>query len=122
MTLTARQRQVVDAFLAAARAGDMQGLMVVLDPEVVFRADGGVAGTGPAFPVVGAKAVAERVLQTAPRFVPHATAAIVNGQAGAVFAPDGRPVGVIGFTVVNGRIVAIDLIADPEKLRRVNRD
>jgi hypothetical protein len=62
------------------------------------------------------------VLKTAPRYVPHATPAIVNGQAGAVFAPDGLPVGVIGFTVVNGLIVAIDLIADPDKLRRVTRD
>ena len=120
----ARQREVVDAFLAAARAGDMRGLLEVLDPDVVFRADVGVAVTvaGPAFPVLGAQAVAERVLQTAPWFAPHATPAIVNGQAGAVFAPDGRPVGVIGFTVVNGQIVAIDLIADPDKLRRVTRD
>lgn len=118
----ARQREVVDAFLAATRAGDMRGLLEVLDPDVVFRADVGVAVAGPTFPVVGAPAVVERVLQTAPRFAPHATPAIVNGQAGAVFAPDGRPVGVIGFTVVNGLIVAIDLIADPDKLRRVTRD
>jgi RNA polymerase sigma factor (sigma-70 family) len=117
-----RQREVVDAFLAATRAGDMRGLLEVLDPDVVFRADVGVAVAGPTFPVVGAPAVVERVLQTAPRFAPHATPAIVNGQAGAVFAPDGRPVGVIGFTVVNGLIVAIDLIADPDKLRRVTRD
>lgn len=118
----ARQREVVDAFLTAARTGDMRGLLEVLDPDVVFRADVGAAVAGPAFPVVGARAVAERVLQTAPRFASHATPAIVNGQAGAVFAPDGRPVGVIGFTVVNGQIVAIDLIADPGKLRRVTRD
>jgi RNA polymerase sigma factor (sigma-70 family) len=118
----ARQRKVVDAFLAATRAGDMRGLLEVLDPDVVFRADVGVAVAGPTFPVVGAQAVVERVLQTAPRFAPHATPAMVNGQAGAVFAPDGRPVGVIGFTVVNGLIVAIDLIADPDKLRRVTRD
>ena len=118
----ARQRKVVDAFLTAARAGNMRGLLEVLDPDVVFRADVGVAIAGPAFPVVGAQAVAERVLQTAPRFAPHATPAIVNGQAGAVFAPDGRPVGVIGFTVVNDLIARIDLIADPDKLRRITRD
>jgi RNA polymerase sigma factor (sigma-70 family) len=118
----ARQREVVDAFLTAARDGDMRGLLEVLDPDAVFRADIGVAIAGPAFPVIGAHAVAERVLQTAPRFIPHATPAIVNGQAGAVFAPDGRPVGVIGFTVVNGLIVGIDLIADPDKLRRVTRE
>jgi len=118
----ARQREVVDAFLTAARAGNMRGLLEVLDPDVVFRADVGVAIAGAAFPVVGAQAVAERVLQTAPRFAPHATPAIVNGQAGAVFAPDGSPVGVIGFTVVNDLIARIDLIADPEKLRHITRD
>jgi RNA polymerase sigma-70 factor (ECF subfamily) len=115
-----RQRAVVAAFLAAARTGDMQGLLAILDPDVVFRADTGAAATASRFPVVGAKAVADRVLQTAPRFAPHATPAMVNGQAGAVFAPDGQPVGVIGFTVVDGRIVAIDLIADPVKLRRLS--
>jgi RNA polymerase sigma-70 factor (ECF subfamily) len=118
----ARQRQVVDAFLIAARSGDMRGLLEVLDPDVVFRADVGAVAGGASFPVVGARAVVERVLQTAPRFAPHARPAIVNGQAGAVFAPEGRPVGVIGFTVVNGLIVAIDLIADPQKLRRLPRD
>jgi RNA polymerase sigma-70 factor (ECF subfamily) len=116
----ARQRRVVDAFLAAARAGDMRGLLEVLDPDVVFRADAGATGAAVAFPVVGAQAVVERVLQTAPRFARHTTPAIVNGQAGAVYAPNGRPVGVVGFTVVNGLIIAIDLIADPDKLRRVS--
>jgi RNA polymerase sigma-70 factor (ECF subfamily) len=118
----ARQREVVDAFLTAARAGNMRGLLEVLDPDVVFRADVGVAIAGPAFPVVGAQAVAERVLQTAPRFAPYATPAIVNGQAGAVFAPDGDLVGVIGFTVVNDLIAGMDLIADPDKLRHITRD
>jgi RNA polymerase sigma-70 factor (ECF subfamily) len=115
----ARQREVVAAFLAAARSGDMQGLLAILDPDVVFRADTGPGAAPLHFPVLGARAVAERVLQTAPRFAPHARPALVNGQAGAVFAPAGRPVGVIGFTVVDGRIVAIDLIADPDKLRRL---
>jgi RNA polymerase sigma-70 factor (ECF subfamily) len=114
-----RQRLVVDAFLTAARHGDMRGLLEVLDPDVVFRADAGAQPAGAAFPVTGADAVAARVLQTAPRFIAHATPAIVNGQAGAVFAPEGRPVGVIGFTVAFGRIVAIDLIADPAKLRHI---
>jgi RNA polymerase sigma-70 factor (ECF subfamily) len=118
----ARQRAAVDAFLEAARSGDMAGLLEVLDPDVVFRADaGGAAASVLPFPVRGAQAVAVRVLQTAPRFAPHATRAIVNGQAGAVFAPDGTPAGVIGFTVVGGRIVAIDLVADPVKLSRLTR-
>jgi RNA polymerase sigma factor (sigma-70 family) len=114
----AGQRRAVEAFLTAARTGDMRGLLAVLDPGVVFRADTG-AVTGLTFPVIGAQAVAERVLQTAPRFAPHATPAIVNGQAGAVFAPGGEPVGVIGFTIVNGRIVSINLVANPEKLRHL---
>jgi RNA polymerase sigma factor (sigma-70 family) len=111
-----RQRAAVDAFLAAARTGDIAGLLQVLDPEVVFRADAGAASPMLPFPVQGAQAVARQVLRTAPRFAPHATPAIVNGQAGAVFAPDGSPVGVIGFTVVDGRIAAINLVADPAKL------
>lgn len=115
----ARQRAAVNAFLTAARSGDMAGLLEILDPHVVFRADTGAAATVLPFPVRGAPAVAARVLQTAPTFAPHATAVIVNGQAGAVFAPDGRPAGVIGFTVVGGRIAAIDLVADPVKLRRL---
>jgi len=114
----ADQRKAVAAFLTAARTGDMAGLLAVLDPDVVFRADRGIAADF-ASPVVGAPAVAERVLQTAPRFAPHATPALVNGQAGAVFAPGGHPVGVIGFTVVNGRIMSINLIADPAKLRHL---
>jgi RNA polymerase sigma-70 factor (ECF subfamily) len=117
----ARQRQVVTAFLTAARTGDMHGLLAILDPDVVFRADTGATPSPLQFPVVGAEAVARRVLQTAPRFAPHAVPAIVNGQAGALFAPDGEPVGVIGCTVVDGRIVAIDLIADPAKLRHLRR-
>jgi RNA polymerase sigma factor (sigma-70 family) len=111
-----RQRAAVDAFLAAARTGDIAGLLQVLDPEVVFRADAGAASPMLPFPVQGAQAVARQVLRTAPRFTPHARPAIVNGQAGAVFAPDGSPVGVIGFTVVDGRIAAINLVADPAKL------
>jgi RNA polymerase sigma factor (sigma-70 family) len=116
----AGQRKAVAAFLTAARTGDLEGLLAVLDPDVVFRADRGIVADF-ASPVVGAPAVAERVLQTAPRFAPHATPALVNGQAGAVFAPGGHPVGVIGFTVVNGRIVSINLIADPAKLRNLGR-
>jgi RNA polymerase sigma-70 factor (ECF subfamily) len=115
----ARQRAAVDAFLAAARSGDLAGLLEVLDPDVVFRADTGAVVSPLAFPVRGARDVAARILQTAPRFAPHATPAIVNGQAGAMFAPEGTLEGVIGFTVVEGRIAAIDLVADPVKLGRL---
>jgi RNA polymerase sigma factor (sigma-70 family) len=114
----ARQRVVVDAFLNAARNGDMNGLLDVLDPDVIFRTDAGIDSPAARSPIVGAKAVAESVLASAPRFINLARPAIVNGQAGAVFAAR-RPVGVIGFTIVRDRIFAIDLVADPEKLQRI---
>ena len=113
-----RQREIVDAFLAAARAGDFEALLEVLDPDVVFRLDtGGV--TPPARPpVVGAAAVARQILARGAAFAPHARPATVNGAAGAVVARGGRPFAVIGFTVSGGRIVEIDVIADPAKLGR----
>jgi RNA polymerase sigma factor (sigma-70 family) len=112
-----RQREVVDAFLVAARTGNMDGLLAVLDPDVVFRADQGAPYT--LQPIRGADAVAARVLSTAPRFIHLASPVLVNGQAGALFS-DTKAVGVIGFTVVDGLIVAIDLVADPNKLSQVN--
>jgi RNA polymerase sigma factor (sigma-70 family) len=112
-----RQREVVDAFLVAARTGNMDGLLAVLDPDVVFRADQGAPYT--LQPIRGADAVAARVLSTAPRFIHLASPVLVNGQAGALFS-DTKAVGVIGFTVVDGLIVAIDLVADPQKLSQVN--
>lgn len=114
----AAQRRVVDAFLAAARSGDMQALLDVLDPDVVFRSDLGSGRAVDGGPVIGRQRVAERVLRSAPAFIHRATHAIVNGNAGAVFGRDNL-VGVVGFTIVDGRIAALDLIADPEKLRHV---
>jgi RNA polymerase sigma factor (sigma-70 family) len=114
----AAQRRVVDAFLAAARDGDMQALLDVLDPDVVFRSDLGARRPQDPVPVVGAQRVAERVLRSAPMFIHLARPALVNGAAGAIFAR-GNSVGVVGFTVVGGRIAALDLVADPDKLRRV---
>src|SRR5947207_1562349 len=103
----ARQREVVDAFLAASRAGDFEGLMAVLDPDVVFRIDtGGVAP--PARPAVaGAEAVAEQVLTRGRRLARFARPAVVNGAAGVIVSPRGRPTAVVGFTVVDGRITEI---------------
>jgi RNA polymerase sigma factor (sigma-70 family) len=114
----AEQRKVVDAFLAASRNGDFDGLLEVLDPDVVFRADRGrlAAGTGAQARVTGAEQVAEQILSRGSRFAPFARPAIVNGHAGVVVAPAGKPIAVVGFTVVRGRIVEIDLIADPDKL------
>jgi RNA polymerase sigma-70 factor (ECF subfamily) len=112
-----RQREVVDAFLAAARNGDFDALVAVLDPEVVFRADRGRLAVSGARPVVtGAVAVAEQVLARAPRFVRFARPALVNGTAGLIVVPADRPIAVIGFTIARQRIVEIDLVADPDKL------
>jgi RNA polymerase sigma-70 factor, ECF subfamily len=114
-----RQREVVDAFLAASRAGDFEALLAVLDPDVVFRIDtGGVAPPARA-PLVGATAVARQILERGTPLAPYARPALVNGAAGAVVAVHGRPLAVVSFTVKEGRIAAIDLVADPDKLRGV---
>jgi hypothetical protein len=113
----AQQRRVVDAFLAASRAGDFDALLEVLDPDVVFRIDAGGVAPRARPPVVGAEAVARQVLARGSRLAPFARPAIVNGGAGAVVLVDGRPFAVVGFTVSNGLIAAIDLVADPAKLR-----
>jgi RNA polymerase sigma factor (sigma-70 family) len=115
----ARQREVVGAFLAAARAGDFDALVAVLDPDVVFRADAGGADRGVLPPVQGAEVVAQRVLSRGSRFAPLGRPALVNGAAGAVVEVGGVVRAVAGFTVVDGRIVEIDVMLDPEKLRRV---
>jgi RNA polymerase sigma-70 factor (ECF subfamily) len=112
----ARQREVVDAFLAASRNGDFDALVAVLDPEVVFRLET-ADGTDR---VVGAEAVAGRVLARGSRLAPHARPAVVNGAAGAVVFTNGRPFAVVGFTVVGGRIAEIDLIADRARLARLS--
>ena len=112
----AAQRKVVDAFLAAARVGDFEALLRVLDPDVVLRVD---TRTGDRAPVHGAEHVAERLLTRGRPFAPLARPAIVNGAAGAIVMPGRRPVAVVGFTIVGDRITAIDLMANPEKLERV---
>ena len=115
----ARQRQVVDAFLAAARGGDFEALLQVLDPDVVFRMDLGPASQLAHRPIAGAGPVARQVLSTAPRFVHLAQPVLVNGEAGALFGTREEPVGVIAFTIVDGRIAALNLIADQTKLRHL---
>jgi RNA polymerase sigma-70 factor (ECF subfamily) len=112
-----RQRRIVDAFLAAARGGDFDALVAVLDPDVVFRADRGRLAVEGAPPVVaGADAVARQILARAPRFASFARPAVVNGSAGLIAVPRDRPIAVLGFTISRDRIVEIDLVADPEKL------
>ena len=112
------QRAVVDAFLAAARSGDFDALLRVLDPDVVFRMDGGGVGLLARPPVNGAAAVAREILSAGAPFAPLAEPAMVNGAPGAIVRAGGRPRYVIGFTVANGRIAAIDLIGDPAKVGR----
>lgn len=113
------QREIVDAFLAASRAGDFEALVAVLDPDVIFRADAGITSPLARAPITGAEAVAEQILARGSRFAPHARPAIVNGSAGVVVGEGVRPIAVVGFTVSRDRIVAIDLITDPEKLLRL---
>jgi len=115
----ALQREVVDAFLAASRGGDFDALLAVLDPEVVLRADRGATVTGASREVRGAPAVAEQAL-TFSRFAEFARPALVNGAAGVVVAPRGRPYSVMGFTVTRGKIVGIYILADPARLRRLD--
>ena len=113
------QRAVVDAFTAAARGGDIDALVAVLDPDVVLRADGGPAGTAPSIEVRGAATVASRALNFS-RLDLVQRPAIVNGAVGVVTSRDGEPFTVAGFTVRGGRIVAMDILADPERLRALD--
>jgi RNA polymerase sigma factor (sigma-70 family) len=115
----ARQREVVGAFLAAARDGDFDALLAVLDPEVVLRADSGAVGAGASGVVRGARAVAGQALAFS-RMAPFSRPALVNGAAGVVTAPGGKPTAVMGVTVARGKIVEIDILADPERLRRLD--
>jgi RNA polymerase sigma factor (sigma-70 family) len=112
----ARQREVVDAFLAAARDGDFDALVAVLDPDVVLRVD---RGPGASREVRGATAVAGQALTFA-QLAALARPTLVNGAAGFVVSRDGQPISVAGFTVTNGRIAEIDLLADPGRLRRLD--
>jgi RNA polymerase sigma-70 factor (ECF subfamily) len=110
-----RQREVVDAFFAAARDGDFDALVAVLDPDVVLRADAGTRGPGQSAVVRGAHAVASQALMFR-HLSPFVRPALVNGVAGVVVAPEGRAVSVMSFTVRDGRVVEIDALADPERL------
>jgi RNA polymerase sigma factor (sigma-70 family) len=111
-----RQREVVDAFFAAAREGDFDALVAVLHPDVVLRSDGGTARPGATHVVHGAEAVGRRAMTFA-RLSPFVRPALVNGAAGVVVAPRGRPFSVMAFTVRDGKIVAIDGLADPDRLK-----
>jgi hypothetical protein len=110
-----RQREVVDAFFAAARDGNFDALVAVLDPAVVLRADGGTARPRQTVVIHGAEAVASQAALAA-RLAPFVRPALINGTAGAVTITGGRTLSVMGFIVAHGRIVAIDVLYDPERL------
>jgi RNA polymerase sigma factor (sigma-70 family) len=115
----ARQREVVDAFFAASRAGDMNALVSVLDPDVVLRSDGGPARPRLTMVLHGARAVAEQALASS-RLSPFVRPALINGAAGVVIVARGLPLFVMAFTVSDGKIVAIDVVADPERLQKLD--
>jgi RNA polymerase sigma factor (sigma-70 family) len=114
-----RQREVFDAFLAAARGGDFNALVAVLDPDVVVRIDLGAAGLGVVREVRGAEAAARNALGFASADM-VVVPALINGVAGAVMIRGGKPVSLGAVTVRNGRVVAIDILADPARLRQLD--
>ncbi|MGH3357986.1 MAG: sigma-70 family RNA polymerase sigma factor [Nocardioidaceae bacterium] len=114
-----RQREVVDAYLAAARDGDFDALVAVLDPDVVLRADGGAGRARPSVVLRGAQTVAEQAAASK-RLAPFARPALVNGTAGVVAVAAGRVLAVMGFTVVHDKIVAIDVLYDRERLTGID--
>jgi len=114
------QWAVVDAFLAAARAGDFQRLLAVLDPEVVVRSDGGAARPELNTLIRGAEAVARQALSFR-QFGETASRVLVNGIPGGVaWSPDGSPFSVLAVTVRGNRVVRIDVLADPDRLRELD--
>jgi len=114
-----RQRRVIDAFMAAVRDGDFERLVAVLAPDIVLRADGG-ALAGASRVVRGAQAVAAQAA-TFSRIGLSNQLVLVNGDLGFVSRrPDGRVFAVLGFTIASGKIVEIDILADPERLSRLD--
>jgi RNA polymerase sigma factor (sigma-70 family) len=116
----ARQRQVVDAFLAASREGDFNALIALLDPDVVLRIDAGAWWPAGSMAIRGAGAVAKQAARGLAGVlrVAELRPALVNGAAGVVLTVRGQPATVMGFTVADGKIAEIDAIADPERARQ----
>jgi RNA polymerase sigma-70 factor, ECF subfamily len=113
----AEQRRVAEAFMRAARAGDFEGLLAVLDPDVVVRGDRSIPKGAP-LEVRGARDVAERALFFR-ELAPFARPVLVNGAAGYLVAPQGRLFAVAALTVVGGKITEIDFVTDPDKLQKL---
>ena len=113
----ARQREVVDAFLAASREGDFEALMALLAPDVVLRADGGGPGGGPAL-LRGREAVSAQARRFSARSR-YARPVLVNGSVGALVEMNGRVLAVMGVTVTDGLIAEMDIVTSPERLGRL---
>jgi RNA polymerase sigma-70 factor, ECF subfamily len=114
------QRKVVDAFFAAAQRGDFEGLVAVLDPDIVIRSDGGAARRNITTILRGAEKVASTAM-TFRQWSPFVRPALINGAAGVVvIGPNGQPFSVMAFTVRNARIAEIDAVVDPERLARMD--
>ncbi|MFF1693843.1 sigma-70 family RNA polymerase sigma factor [Streptomyces sp. NPDC058257] len=111
-----RQREVVGAFLAAARGGDFDALLELLDPDVVLRADTGELASGLSKLVRGATVVAGQAAMFS-EGAPAIELAFINGRVGAIGVPDGQVVSVMEFTISNGRIVELNILVDPARMR-----
>jgi RNA polymerase sigma-70 factor, ECF subfamily len=114
------QRELVDAFVAASREGDFEALIAVLDPDVVLRVDVGAVPVRGARLARGAEAVAKQSITFAQAGAGEPRPALVNGVAGIVLVSRGQPFSVVGFTIRRRKVVAIDVLADPECLRQLS--
>ena len=115
----ARQRAVAEAFLAASRGDDFEGLLAVLDPDVVLRADAGAGPMGPSRLIHGAVEVATQARRFA-HLSHFAHPVLVNGTLGFIAAPDGQPLALVSFAIRDGKITEIDILADPERLSQLD--
>jgi RNA polymerase sigma-70 factor (ECF subfamily) len=114
-----RQRIAVDAFFAASRAGDFTALVAVLDPDMVLRSDGGQGRPFASMVLNGSSVVAGQAI-TFGRLAPFVQPALVNGTAGAVVAPRGEVISIMAFIVRDDKIISIDVLADPIRLRQLD--
>jgi RNA polymerase sigma factor (sigma-70 family) len=116
-----RQREVAAAFLAAVRSGDFDALVAVLDPDVVLRADAGAALETTTRVIHGAETVARGAIAFSRTFAGLVRPVLVNGAPGFVARrPDGRPFSVLGLTIAGGKVVEMDILADPERLAQLD--
>jgi RNA polymerase sigma-70 factor (ECF subfamily) len=113
-----RHREVVEAFLAASRGGSFEALVAVLDPNIVLRVDYGTSGAGTSQILRGAERVASNALLFS-KYAPYVRLVSINGMAGTITVVDGALFSVMSFTVVDGKVVEIDVLADPGRLAQL---